>query len=450
MSPCARRSGTSSWSNLLAQCDRPKQRGRVGRRRLADGPVGLDRFREPDRAGGEVHDRGRSDVVAHAEHRLLHLRVAGRVRAGRAGAAGRATPPTRRPDRHHPDPARRHAQRHRRIQARGRGPPGRHPGDQRWHRPERCHGRGVQHHGGEPRRLPGYLTAYPCSSGVPDTSTVNYVGGQTVANTTIAALSSAGQLCVWSYAETDILVDITGWLGAGRHLAPDADRPDAGRRHPHRASVGIRLGPGATLTVDLNGRGSCRHDGGRPERHRRRRLGAGVPDGVPVRTAARHVDRQLRRRRGPSEQHDRRAERGQVLHLQLRGDRRAHRPRRIVRLDRVLLQADRADPRDRHPPVPAAPGSAGEAIAYSVSTAALGGTPARCCIRQRHGCEPHGARVTSRPTTVACDANTSTLNQQVGQATANGAIVPLVGLQSCAWTYGGGDLIVDLNGWWVP
>ena len=46
--------------------------------------------------------------------------------------------------------------------------------------------------------------------------------------------------------------------------------------------------------------------------------------------------------------------------------------------------------------------------------------------------------------------DTSTLNQQVGQATANGAIVPLDGLRSCAWTSGGGDLIVDLNGWWVP
>jgi hypothetical protein len=44
---------------------------------------------------------------------------------------------------------------------------------------------------------------------------------------------------------------------------------------------------------------------------------------------------------------------------------------------------------------------------------------------------------------------TSTLNQQVGQVAANGANVPLAGVQSCAWLYGGGHLIVDLNGWWV-
>jgi len=42
------------------------------------------------------------------------------------------------------------------------------------------------------------------------------------------------------------------------------------------------------------------------------------------------------------------------------------------------------------------------------------------------------------------------VNQRVGQAVANGAIVPLDQLRSCAWTFGGGDLIVDLNGWWVP
>jgi hypothetical protein len=46
--------------------------------------------------------------------------------------------------------------------------------------------------------------------------------------------------------------------------------------------------------------------------------------------------------------------------------------------------------------------------------------------------------------------DTSTLNQKVGQAAANGAIVPVSALRSCLWTYGGGDLIVDLNGWWVP
>ena len=81
---------------------------------------------------------------------------------------------------------------------------------------------------------------------MPDTSTVNFVGGQTVANNTIAALSGAGQLCVWTYAETDILVDITGWLGPGGTSRFTPIGPT--RVVDTRSGVGgNRLGPGATL-----------------------------------------------------------------------------------------------------------------------------------------------------------------------------------------------------------
>ncbi len=96
----------------------------------------------------------------------------------------------------------------------------------------------------------GFVTVYPCSDGVPDTSTLNFVSGQTVANTTIAALSPAGQLCAWTFAETDILVDITGWLsprGASR-LTPIGPT----RVVDTRSGIGgVRLSAGQTLAVDL-------------------------------------------------------------------------------------------------------------------------------------------------------------------------------------------------------
>ena len=45
---------------------------------------------------------------------------------------------------------------------------------------------------------------------------------------------------------------------------------------------------------------------------------------------------------------------------------------------------------------------------------------------------------------------TSTVNPIVGEVNANGASVPLrIGLDSCAYTMAGGNLVVDLNGWWV-
>jgi hypothetical protein len=46
--------------------------------------------------------------------------------------------------------------------------------------------------------------------------------------------------------------------------------------------------------------------------------------------------------------------------------------------------------------------------------------------------------------------NVSTLNQRVGEANANGAIVPVsAGTTGCVFTSTTTNLIVDLNGWWV-
>jgi hypothetical protein len=106
--------------------------------------------------------------------------------------------------------------------------------------------------------------------------------------------------------------------------------------------------------------------------------------------------------------------------------------------DRVL------DTRQFRPPL-----VAGEAIVYSVSTPSLGGSqPGAASVNVTAANHTAPGYVTTYDCGVRRD--TSTLNQQVGQDSANGAIVPLTGLQSCAWTFGGGHLIVDLNGWWVP
>jgi hypothetical protein len=45
----------------------------------------------------------------------------------------------------------------------------------------------------------------------------------------------------------------------------------------------------------------------------------------------------------------------------------------------------------------------------------------------------------------------STLNQRVGEDNANGAIVPAgAAAPGCVFTSSATNLIVDLNGWWVP
>ena len=58
---------------------------------------------------------------------------------------------------------------------------------------------------------PGYATVFPCGT-VPDTSSVNYLAGGTVANEVIAKLSPTGSICVFTSATANVLVDVAGYL----------------------------------------------------------------------------------------------------------------------------------------------------------------------------------------------------------------------------------------------
>lgn len=58
---------------------------------------------------------------------------------------------------------------------------------------------------------PGYVTAWPCSETQPNVSHLNYVDGQTVANSATVALGG-GALCVAASSPADVIVDVTGYL----------------------------------------------------------------------------------------------------------------------------------------------------------------------------------------------------------------------------------------------
>jgi secreted trypsin-like serine protease len=66
---------------------------------------------------------------------------------------------------------------------------------------------------------PGYLTVYPCDRGRPDTSSLNYARGETIPNTVITALAADRSLCVFSYADTHVIVDISAWTGPAAPMA---------------------------------------------------------------------------------------------------------------------------------------------------------------------------------------------------------------------------------------
>jgi hypothetical protein len=284
---------------------------------------------------------------------------------------------------------------------------------------------------------------------VPDTSTLNYVAGQTVANTTIAAVSGAGQLCVWTFAESDVLVDVTGWLGprGTSRLTPIGPR----RVVDTRVGLGgVRLGAGATIAfdarafvpsattavalnvaaVDASGPGfitmfPCSTSGAVPNtstinyvageaRPNNAIVGLGGGRVCIYSFAATDVLVDLLGAYGPS-----------GLSYQ------ATPPIRVLDTRRSVT-----------------PGP-GAAVGYGVGAAALGGrTPGAASVNVTAANHTVDGFVTTYDCITRRD--TSTVNQRVGQASANGAIVPLDGLRSCAWMSGGGDVIVDLNGWWVP
>jgi streptogramin lyase len=59
---------------------------------------------------------------------------------------------------------------------------------------------------------PSYLTVYPCATR-PTTSDLNWVGGQTVPNLTVATLSSVGAVCFYNaFGSTDVVVDLFGYF----------------------------------------------------------------------------------------------------------------------------------------------------------------------------------------------------------------------------------------------
>ena len=58
----------------------------------------------------------------------------------------------------------------------------------------------------------GYLTAYPCSSPLPNASNVNFVPGDVRPNLVTVRIGTADTVCIQSTASADILVDLGGWF----------------------------------------------------------------------------------------------------------------------------------------------------------------------------------------------------------------------------------------------
>lgn len=110
----------------------------------------------------------------------------------------------------------------------------------------------------------GYLTAFPCGPTPPHVSNVNYAAGDVVANAVAVAVDTDERLCLTASADTDVVLDATGWFGVagapgGGRLTPVAPQrlidtrggpiPAAGSVVTVPVAVGDSVPPGATAVV---------------------------------------------------------------------------------------------------------------------------------------------------------------------------------------------------------
>jgi hypothetical protein len=58
----------------------------------------------------------------------------------------------------------------------------------------------------------GFVTVHPTGTGRPNASNLNYKQGQTIANAAIARVGAGGQICLYTFGSTHLIVDVAGWL----------------------------------------------------------------------------------------------------------------------------------------------------------------------------------------------------------------------------------------------
>ncbi len=106
----------------------------------------------------------------------------------------------------------------------------------------------------------GYLTLWPCTPDRPVVSTLNYAPGQVVPNGAIIDLSASGNLCIFTKAASDIVVDVTGYLTAEMqpvHTSTPARLFDSRPGYPlvDGVAAGPRLAAGQAIEITIAGRG---------------------------------------------------------------------------------------------------------------------------------------------------------------------------------------------------
>ncbi len=105
----------------------------------------------------------------------------------------------------------------------------------------------------------GYVTVHPSGTARPNASNLNYDQGQTIANTVITSVGNDGDVLIFAYAATHLLVDAIGYLPTDAFDALPAaarlldTRPGTATVDGQFAGIGRRAA-GSTIELDVAGR----------------------------------------------------------------------------------------------------------------------------------------------------------------------------------------------------
>jgi len=99
----------------------------------------------------------------------------------------------------------------------------------------------------------GYVTVWPCAAGKASTSVVNYTAGDDIPNAVVATVDPYGRICIDSFSEVDVVVDVMGWFRSTAGLTTFAPRRVFDTRSTSRVSPGAPHEFDFTGVTDTNG-----------------------------------------------------------------------------------------------------------------------------------------------------------------------------------------------------
>lgn len=105
----------------------------------------------------------------------------------------------------------------------------------------------------------GFVTAYPCGEDRPVASNLNFVAGQTVSNAAVVRVGTGGEICLYTLAATDLIVDVQGSFtdddafGSFSPFRLFDSRPGQSTGDGRQAGTG-RAAAGSITEIDIGGR----------------------------------------------------------------------------------------------------------------------------------------------------------------------------------------------------